>query len=401
MLAEKGAVIQFDDSELPLFSVEDTKVVYTPAIGLDQTVVTHFLNSGFELFKRSEILGEISKGTYCMAVAGTHGKTTTSSILAHLMVSSNSGAYAFLGGITTNYGSNYIEGDSPVSVVEADEYDRSFLRLRPSIACITSTDEDHLDIYKDKWSFLESFQEFSELVSGVVIYRKGTGLSIESGYSYGFENEDVDIAICDVRVVEGSYRFGLKSPLGDIEDLCFSLAGNHNLLNAIAAISMAQYYGVSSENIKNGLRTFKGIERRFSMRIQTRDLILIDDYAHHPTEIDALVEAVRTFYPSQKITGVFQPHLFSRTKDFMDEFAKSLSQFDFLGLLPIYPARELPITGINSEVLERKISGENTTVIDASSFSSYLDQRETKVVVCFGAGDIGKMIKGYCDEKGF
>lgn len=399
LLEEKGAKISFDQSCIPEFQPKSTMVVYTPAIDDSQAVMQYFIQGGFVLKKRAEVLGQISKETFCLAVSGTHGKTTTSSILIHLINQGDEKAFGFLGGIATNYGSNYIPGNSAVSVVEADEFDRSFLQLDPGVACVTTTDEDHLDIYGTQEEFLRTFQEFTERVSGPVFYRLGTQLEIEEGFSYGLEEELAEIKATNISIENGAYVFDFISPLGNLLSCRFSLPGKHNLLNALAAISMAQYFGVNQENIRSGLSSFKGVERRFSTRIKSQELILIDDYAHHPTEIVALLEAVKSFYPGKEITGIFQPHLYSRTKDFMDEFAEALSGFDYLGLLPIYPAREQAIPGVTSEVLLGKIVKNRTEIIQKNNFSDFVEQRKTRLVVCFGAGDISVLINNLIDEK--
>jgi len=399
LLVEKGAVISFDQSNFPDFKLESTMVVYTPAIDINQPVMQHFVQKGFKLKKRAEVLGWISKETFCLAISGTHGKTTTSSILIHLINQSREKAYGFLGGIASNYGSNYIPGNTRVSVVEADEFDRSFLQLDPGVACVTTTDEDHLDIYGNRSEFLRTFQQFTNQVSGPVFYRLGTDLEVEEGYSYGLEGELADIKAVNIRVDNGWYLFDIISPLGDLNSCRFSLPGKHNLLNALAAITMAQYFGVSKEFIHSGLTSFSGVERRFSTRIKNQNMVLIDDYAHHPTEIMALLEAVKSFYPGEKITGVFQPHLYSRTKDFMDEFAEALSGFDFLAILPIYPAREVPISGVTSEVLLDKVKGNQVKLIQKQGFLDFVEHRKTKILVCFGAGDINSLINDLIDEK--
>ncbi|MGB0836530.1 MAG: UDP-N-acetylmuramate--L-alanine ligase [Flavobacteriaceae bacterium] len=400
MLADKGAKIGFEfDTELLKeldLNSDNTLLIYTPAVSREHPWFKYFENLNILALKRAQVLGEISRETRCLAVAGTHGKTTTSAILAHIMTVAQTGAYGFLGGIASNYESNYIAGSTAVSIVEADEFDRSFLSLNPEIACITTTDADHLDIYGSKDQVQLSFEEFAQKVTGALVYRKGLDFK---GYSYGLEGEGADYELRNIKILDGAYHFDVKTPKSYWEAFEFKLPGNHNLLNALAAVAMADQYGVNSEDIKKSLKSFKGVDRRFSIRHQSEDLVLIDDYAHHPTEVLALLEGLKQFYPEDELTAVFQPHLFSRTRDFMDEFAQALASFDHLALLPIYPARELPIDGVSSEVLKSKIKSEDVVIIQKEDFESFIEGHRKRVVVCFGAGDIGLMIKKYADEK--
>lgn len=375
--------------------VDNTMVIYTPALSKDSYYLKYFIENNFSLYKRSEILGQISSETFCLAVAGTHGKTTTSSILAHIFTLANTGAYSFLGGLSTNYNSNYIEGNRDVSIVEADEFDRSFLRLSPNLACITTMDPDHLDIYGTSEAFEESFRDFAGLVEGVLLVRKGISIP---GITYGVEGENADYELSNVKIIDGCYHFDVIGGLSDYRGLRFSLPGEHNLLNALAAIGMADQYGISKQDISKALESYKGVERRFSTRINKEDLVLIDDYAHHPTEIEALLQALRSFYPKEKITGIFQPHLFSRTKDFVKDFARVLSGFDKLYLMDIYPARETPIAGVNSSWLMNMIEDTDVKLLAKNSFHKAISERKSRVVACFGAGDIGELIKSYYEE---
>ncbi len=374
---------------------DNTLVIYTPALSKDSFYLKYFIENNFSLNKRSEILGQISSDTFCLAVAGTHGKTTTSSILAHIFTVANTGAYSFLGGLSTNYNSNYIEGNKSVSIVEADEFDRSFLRLSPNLACITTMDPDHLDIYGTSEAFEDSFRDFAKLVKGALLVRKGIAIS---GITYGLEGENADYELCNVKIVSGSYHFDVTGVGVEYRDLKFSLPGEHNLLNALAAIGLADQYGISKQDISAALDSYKGVERRFSTRINNEELVLIDDYAHHPTEIEALIQALRSFYPNEKVTGIFQPHLFSRTKDFAPEFARVLSGFDELYLMDIYPARETPISGVNSSWLMDMIKGTDVKLLAKNSFVKAISERKSRVVACFGAGDIGELIKSYYEE---
>ena len=389
-LEDLGVEIHFEDAlkNIPIsfLKKEKTLVVYTPAVPENHTELNYFLDNDFTVLKRSEILGEITETTFCLAVAGTHGKTTTSSILGHIMAKVN--ATSFLGGIAENYNSNLILGKDKVSVVEADEFDRSFLKLSPNIACVTSMDADHLDIYGDSEALNESFIEFTNKVSDTLIIAKGLPLN---GLTYAL-NEDADYNAFNLKIESGKYIFDVKTPSSEIKNIEFHLPGQHNVMNALAALAMADVYGVSLENIKESLSTFKGVKRRFSYKIKTENFVLIDDYAHHPTEINAVVTSVREMYPNEKVLVVFQPHLFSRTRDFIEDFALALSKFDEVLLLDIYPAREEPIVGVNSEWLLNKLTLKNKKLTKKNNLVKDIKNSSAKVVVMLGAGDIGVMI---------
>jgi len=395
-LEELGITIHFDDAieNIPteFLCKEKTLVVYTPAIPKNHLEYTYLKEEGFTILKRAEVLGKITEHTFCLAVAGTHGKTTTSSILGHIMQPSN--ATSFLGGIAENYNSNLILGEDNISVVEADEFDRSFLQLSPNIACITSMDADHLDIYKKHEELIKSFNDFSKKVSGKLIVAKG--LPIE-GLTYAIE-EDADYKAFHLKIENGKYSFDVQTPTEIIKNIKFSLPGKHNVMNALAALAMANEYGISLELIKEQLKTFKGVQRRFSYKINTPEFVLIDDYAHHPTEIKAVENSVREMYPNEKILAVFQPHLFSRTRDFIDDFAIELSKFDELLLLDIYPAREVPIEGVNSEWLLSKIDLKNKKVTSKNNVIVEIKKSSAKIIVMIGAGDIGALINDVVKE---
>jgi len=389
-LEAKGVEIHFEDAleNIPIsfLKKEETLIVYTPAIRKNHLVLNYFFEHNFRVLKRAEILGKITENTFCLAVAGTHGKTTTSSILGHIMA--QVGATSFLGGISENYNSNLILGDDKVSVVEADEFDRSFLQLSPNIACITSMDADHLDIYGDSDTLNTSFIEFTKEVSETLIVAKGLPLK---GITYAI-NEPSDYRAFNLKIERGKYIFDVKTPSTEIKNIEFSLPGRHNVMNALAALAMADVYGVSLENIKHRLSTFKGVKRRFSYKIKTQDFVLIDDYAHHPTEINAVESSIREMYPNETILVVFQPHLFSRTRDFIDDFALALSKFDEVLLLDIYPAREAPISGVNSEWLFDKITCKYKKQTKKNNLVKDIKNSSAKVVAMLGAGDIGVMI---------
>lgn len=368
---------------------ENTLVVYTPAVPKNHSELNYFIENNFTVLKRSEILGEITKNTICLAVAGTHGKTTTSTILGHILKEANVNATSFLGGISENYNSNIILGGNEVSVVEADEFDRSFLKLSPNIACITSMDADHLDIYGAHSELEKSFQQFADKVSDTLIVRKGLPIK---GQTFGID-EDADYKAYDIRIDKGAYIFNVKTPTETFENIKIYIPGKHNVLNAVAALAMANSFGISLQVIAKALLSFKGIKRRFSYKINTDSLVLIDDYAHHPTEINAVIDSVREMYPEQKVLGVFQPHLYSRTRDFVTDFAKSLSRFDELILLDIYPARELPIEGVNSGWLLDKISCKNKQLSSKEKLTENILKSNAQIIVVIGAGDIGEQIE--------
>ena len=385
-----GVEIHFEDAlkNIPISFLNKNKtlVIYTPAIPKSHTELNYFIDSEFTVLKRSEILGKITESTICLAVAGTHGKTTTSSILGHIMAEEK--ATSFLGGIAENYNSNLILGEDKISVVEADEFDRSFLQLSPNIACITSMDADHLDIYGEAEALEESFFAFSQKVSDILIVAKGLPLN---GLTYAI-NEAADYKAFNLKIESGKYIFDVQTPSNKIENIEFHLPGNHNVMNALAALAMADVYGVSLEKIKERLSTFKGVKRRFSYKIKTENFVLIDDYAHHPTEINAVENSIREMYPKEKVLVVFQPHLFSRTRDFIDDFASALSKFDEVLLLDVYPAREKPIAGVNSEWLLNKIDISNKKLTQKNNLVKDIKNSSAKIVAMLGAGDIGVMI---------
>jgi UDP-N-acetylmuramate--alanine ligase len=388
-----GLEVHFEDniSLIPTdFYIENTLVIVTPAVPVSHSEWNYFIERGYNIKKRAEVLGIITKDTYCFAVAGTHGKTTTSSILGHVLYESGVDVTAFLGGIVENYNSNLIGSGKTVTVVEADEFDRSFLHLHPNVSCVTSMDADHLDIYGDAASIEESFREFAAKTSSENLYViKGLPLQ---GNTIGV-NTDADFSAQNIRIENGFYVFDIKTPIELVQNVKFGLPGHHNLTNALLAFAMAKSYGVSNEKITAALSSFKGVRRRFSFQIREEKLVYIDDYAHHPTEINAVHQAVRELYPGKKIIAAFQPHLFSRTKDFIDGFATSLSQFDEILLLDIYPARELPMEGVNSTWLLNKIKNPNKKLVSKVELFTTFKNSDADVFITIGAGDIGEMVK--------
>ena len=388
-----GLAIHFEDNVNLIpedFKTENTLVIVTPAVPVSHLEWNYFKENGYTIKKRAEVLGIITKDTYCFAVAGTHGKTTTSSILGHILYESGVDVTAFLGGIVENYNSNLIGSGKTVTVVEADEFDRSFLHLHPNVSCVTSMDADHLDIYGDAASIEESFREFAAKTPAENLYiikeleLKGNTIGI---------NDDSDFSAQNICIENGFYVFDVKTPTEVVKNVKFALPGHHNLTNALLAFAMAKSYGVSNEKICNALASFKGVRRRFSFQIREENLVYIDDYAHHPTEINAVHQAVRELYPNKKVIAVFQPHLFSRTKDFIDSFAESLAKFDEILLLEIYPARELPMEGVNSTWLLNKIDNPNKKLITKEELFTVFEKSDAEVFITIGAGDIGEMVK--------
>ena len=393
-LQEIGISIHFEDSIALIpsdFYIENTLVIITPAVPIHHSEWNYFLERDYVVKKRAEVLGIITKDTFCFAVAGTHGKTTTSSILGHILYESGADVTSFLGGIVENYNSNLIGNGKTITVVEADEFDRSFLHLHPDIACITSMDADHLDIYGDSDAIEASFIEFAAKVEdkNKLFITKELPLA---GISVAV-NEEADFKAFNIRIENSQYVFDVQTPTEVIRDLQFALPGKHNLMNALMALAMAKTFGTPTDAIAKALKSFKGIKRRFSYQIKEDNLVYIDDYAHHPTEINAVHQAVRELYPNQKVLAIFQPHLFSRTKDFADDFAKSLSDFDEVILLDIYPARELPMEGVTSAWLMDKMTNHRKKLVSKADLIPTILQSDAKIIVTIGAGDIGTLVK--------
>ena len=392
-LIESGISIHFEDAIdlIPKdFFIENTLVIITPAVPVTHSEWNYFVERGFEIKKRAEVLGLITKDTFCFAVAGTHGKTTTSGILGHILHESRADVTAFIGGIVENYNSNLIGSGTTITVVEADEFDRSFLHLHPNIACITSMDADHLDIYGTSKAIEASFIGFACKITDKTKLFITRELPIEGVVCA--VDEDAVYKAFNVRVGDGSYIFDVQTPKEVIKDLHFGLPGRHNLMNALMAIAMANLFGTPTEAIAKALASFKGIKRRFSYQIKTESKVYIDDYAHHPTEINAVNQAVRELYPGQKVLAIFQPHLFSRTRDFADDFAKSLSVFDEVILLDIYPAREQPMEGVNSQWLMDKMTNVNRKLVVKNDLIPSILASDATIIVTIGAGDICELV---------
>lgn len=396
-LEQEGVVLTYVDQldTLPAGidqPASDLLVVYTPAIPKNSVLLNYFRDRGFDLQKRSQVLGLISKGQFCIAVAGTHGKTTTSSVIAHILTDSGYGCTAFLGGIASNYGTNFLLGNNDVVVVEADEYDRSFLTLHPDIAVITSMDADHLDIYGDAKQLHESFHLFAGQLkeNGELFFKEG--LPLENGTSYA-ASDTADRRAKNIRVENGQFVFDYQEGDFSLTNIEIHLPGKHNVENITASIAVALHLGIEPEKIKTALGNFKGVKRRFESIVRNSSSIYIDDYAHHPEELRACFHAVRQLYPDLKMTVIFQPHLFSRTRDFAEGFAEVLSTADDLLLLDIYPARELPIDGINSAFLLKNITAEKAGVYTMEAALSYVAQEKPMLLLTVGAGNIDTLVQ--------
>lgn len=401
VLLNEGIDLHFVDliDKIPSFlTPENTLVIFTPAIPKDLNEFVYFQQRNFTMMKRSEVLGEITKNTYSIAVAGTHGKTTTSSLLGHILYDAGVNSSSFLGGVVENYQTNFLSHGSQYTVSEADEFDRSFLRLSPKIAIITAMDADHLDIYGDKETFAQTFLEFGTKVTEKLFVKKG--LPFENAFTYGVES-GADYDAINIEIVNGFYHFDVKTPDGILKGFELRLPGHHNVENATAAIAVAHYLNIDTDKIIKAIISFKGVKRRFN-RWDFGDKIYIDDYAHHPTELDAVTHALKQMFPDKKILGVFQPHLYTRTRDFEEGFAQSLSQFDELILLDIYPARELPIEGVTSEHLLQKINLQNKEVVSLENALEAIQSKDFDVLVTVGAGNIDTLItpiKNWLSER--
>ncbi len=411
-LAREGMKIHYTDDVAYIPEAVDL-VVFTPAIPKQHSELLYFQEKKYPILKRAAVLGIISRGMKCIAVAGTHGKTTTSSIVTHILRVGGIDVTAFLGGISLDLGSNFVEGKSDWMVVEADEYDRSFLQLDPNLAIINSLDPDHLDIYGNEKEFKYNFSLFVLRIKarGKLFLKAGLklpavrGLWVQPGSEwdkilkrkpaerFGFGIGKGNYKALKVRVENGFFVFDFKSPLGDILNIKTTLPGNHNIENAVAAIAVAQQLKVKPEKIKEALANFKGIRRRFEFVVRNEKTVFIDDYAHHPTELSAAITAAKTLYPTRRITGIFQPHLFTRTRDFQDGFAEALDMLDEIVLMDIYPARELPIEGVTSEILFNKMTNPNKVLTTKAELMNVLKDKKFDVVMTLGAGDIDTFVQ--------
>ena len=373
-------------------------VVYTPAIPSNHAELLYYQTNGYQVVKRSDVLQWITEQSFNICVAGTHGKTTVSTMIAHLLRHSNYGCNAFLGGIAANYNTNFWSSTREVSVIEADEYDRSFLKLSPDIAVITAVDPDHLDIYGTAEEVEKAFEAFSKKVKqgGVLVKQNGiesrVQLTADTMYTYSGKEKTAQVYAENILVVNGSYHFDVTGSSFTIQQLVLSMGGLHNIENAVAAITVAHQLGISADAIRNALAEFKGVKRRFEYKIREKGQVLIDDYAHHPEELRALITGVKSIFPGERITLVFQPHLFSRTRDLCDAFAESLDLADEVILLPIYPARELPMEGVSSEMILEKMQQAAVQVLTKADCLQWIIRERPSLLVMAGAGDIDQLI---------
>ncbi len=401
-LESEGIEVHYeDDIDFVPKDVESTLVVYTPAVPKDMGELVYVQEHGYRVIKRSRMLGEISAGQRCMAVAGTHGKTTTSTLVSHIFTASGEGCSAFLGGISKNYGTNLLIHENNVVVAEADEFDRSFLQLFPEIAVITSMDPDHLDIYGNETHIREAFKAFASQVSGAVIVKHGLDITPADTkariltYSYDDPAADFHAVLTDGDGT-GFTHFDLYWPGGIIRDCVVGIPGWVNIENAVGAAAIGLTYGLDSDKIREALASFGGVKRRFDIQLKSDRCIYIDDYAHHPREISASLTSIRGNFPGHKLTAIFQPHLYTRTRDFADGFAESLSIVDRLILLDIYPAREEPIPGVTSEIIFRNVTAPEKVLLKKEELMGYmkgLELGEKEVFVTVGAGDIDRFVE--------
>lgn len=402
-LSDEGMNIHYHD-EISVIPTDIDLIIYTPAIPKDHKGYNHLLNSGIPMMKRSEALGLISNDKISVGIAGTHGKTTTSAMTTHVLKVGGIDVFAFLGGIAVDYNSNFLIGKSDVVVLEADEYDRSFLRLNPFIASISSMDADHLDIYGDSKVMIEGFKSYAAKIrdNGFLIIKEGLLDQFKinelmeltkrcvSVLEYGTGN--VQIKMTRIRIDQGKYVFDYQGVGQEIKDIVMSMPGKHNLENACVAITVGLLNKVAPDDIKKALAGFKGIQRRFERIIDREDLVFIDDYAHHPSELKVAIDAARTLFPGRKLTGIFQPHLYSRTRDFVDGFAEELDRLDEIILMDIYPARELPIEGVTSESIFNRMKNPNKKLVTKETLMDTLKAYNLEILMTLGAGDIDTFV---------
>ena len=406
-LQEEGIQIHFEDNDellkslLSRFEENDILFIYTPAIPVTNSELLYVQKHQLNLQKRAWVLGEITKQFKTIAIAGTHGKTTTTSLVTHILKTAGINCFAFLGGISQNYNTNLILGDANDSeayvVVEADEYDRSFLTLHPFISVITSVDADHLDIYGSQNAMHQSYLQFASQTqkNGILIVKKtvDNDLNIKDKRLIYSLNLDTDFSATAIHIVDGQFCYDINSVIESVSQVAIGLPGLHNVENSIAAVAVAQQLGITGDVINKALRSFKGVKRRFDYRVKSKSIVYIDDYAHHPEELTAAITAAKQLYPDKVITGIFQPHLFSRTRDFVNEFAASLDLLDVCVLLEIYPAREQPIDGVNAQWLLDKMTCKNKSLVKKEHVIDFLKTQQCEVVMTLGAGDIDTLIE--------
>lgn len=405
-LEASGIAVHYEEN-MALIPKAPDLVVYTPAVPAAHAELVYYRENGFSVVKRSDVLQLISQRSFNICIAGTHGKTTITTMTAHLLRDSGFGCNAFLGGIAVNYGSNFWSSDKNVCVIEADEYDRSFLKLSPDVAVITAMDADHLDIYGTAEAMEEAFISFSNVIKpgGLLIrqfgLKRGKELKADQHFTYSLQNEAADLYAANIRMMNGSYEFDVVLQEEVIENVRLNMGGMHNVENAVAAIAIASSLGIDKEKIKTAVENFRGVKRRFEYILKNERIVFIDDYAHHPEELRALINGAKTLFRQKKCTVLFQPHLFSRTRDLADGFAEVLDAADEVVLLPIYPARELPVEGVNSEMVLARMQNENKAVLDKEALlewirTAYLPSVNKEfgaVLITAGAGDIDTLIE--------
>ena len=392
-LASEGIAIHYEDN-IAFIDKEAELVVYTPAIPKDHQELKYLQQHAYTVVKRSDVLGMITNSSFNICVAGTHGKTTTSTMIAHILRDSGYGCNAFLGGIAANYNSNFWSHERNVCVVEADEYDRSFLKLSPNVAIITAMDPDHLDIYGTAENVEQAFIDFSARVKdgGLLLskygLKRGRELKARNHKTYHLQEAAADVHAADIRVNSGSYTFHVVATEWTLTDVALNMGGMHNIENMVAAITVAKHLGIDDEKIRSAVGSFKGVKRRFEFIVKKDDQVFIDDYAHHPDELRALITGAKKMFTGKKCTVIFQPHLFTRTRDFADGFAESLDLADELVLLPIYPARELPIAGVTSQMILDRMKNTNRQLIEKERLAEWVKANKTELLITAGAGDI-------------
>lgn len=397
-LAEEGIKVHYED-DIEFIDKETELVVYTPAVPKDHKELNYYQQHNYNVVKRSDVLGAITNSSFNICIAGTHGKTTTSTMVAHILRHSGYGCNAFLGGIAVNYNSNFWSSEKNVCVVEADEYDRSFLKLSPDVAVISSMDPDHLDIYGTAGNMEQAFIEFSERIKpgGLLLSKYGLkrtdDLKAFEHLTFHLHNENASVYAADINVVNGSYRFNVLMQYWELHDVVLNMGGMHNIENIIAAISVAHYLEIDNDKIRKAVADFKGVKRRFEYVVKKEKNVMIDDYAHHPDELRALLTGAKDLFKGKKCTVIFQPHLFSRTRDFADGFAASLDLADEVILLPIYPARELPLEGVDSEMILAKMKKSNKRVLDKNELLKWVKENKTELLITAGAGDIDTLVE--------
>lgn len=397
-LVEEGIAVHYTE-DVDQAPKDADLVVYTPAVPADHKELMFYRENNFYLLKRSEVLGLITNSSFNICVAGTHGKTTISTMIAHILRHSGYGCNAFLGGVSVNYDTNFWSSPNNVCVVEADEYDRSFLRLSPDIAVITAMDADHLDIYGTEEAMEEAFIEFSGKVKqdGLLLskfgLKRGSDLDAANHQTYSLQNESADVHGANVRIIQGSYEFDVMMKDFMLDNVKLNMGGMHNVENSIAAIAVARRLNIRAEKIKEAVEAFRGVKRRFEYIIRNKNMVFIDDYAHHPEELRALITGAKTLFSGKRCTVVFQPHLYSRTKDLAPEFAKVLDLAHEVILLPIYPARELPIAGVSSNMILDRMYSDDKHLMSKDELLNWVKTHEVELFITAGAGDIDTLVQ--------